>query len=133
MKKKTIIEKKKRVGTKVKPKLKSKKKLVRRGSSKAAGSLAKKVIIHSSQGLHARPAVLFVQVASRFKCSVRVKRGREEVDGKSIMGVLTLAASRGSTIQITAKGPDADEALQALEYLVSHREMPEIVTVVKHR
>jgi phosphotransferase system HPr (HPr) family protein len=95
--------------------------------------LTRKVCIHSRQGLHARPAALFVQVASRFKSEIRVKKGKEEVDGKSIMGLLTLAASRGSLIILTAKGPDAEEALSVLEQLVSHHEVPAIVNVVRHK
>lgn len=95
--------------------------------------MKRKVCIHSRQGLHARPAALFVQVASRFKSEIRVKKGKEEVDGKSIMGLLTLAATRGSTIEVTAQGPDAEEALLTLEQLVAHHEVPTIVNVVKHR
>ncbi len=107
----------------------------KRKSSQPAGErfLTKKVCIHSRQGLHARPAALFVQVASRFKSAIRVKKGKEEVDGKSIMGLLMLAASRGSTIVVTAQGPDAEVALTTLEQLVSHHEVPAIVNVVKHR
>ncbi len=96
-------------------------------------SVKRKVIIHSQQGLHARPAALFVQVASRFKSRIWVKKGAEEVDGKSIMGLLMLAASRGTTIEVTAQGPDAEEALVALEQLVSHHEVPAIVNLVRHR
>ena len=92
-----------------------------------------KVHIGSRQGLHARPAALFVQVASRFKSSVRVRKGRREVDGKSIMGVLTLAAARGSSITVTAQGPDAREAAHALEQVLSHPDLPAVVHVVKHR
>ncbi|MCM8794606.1 MAG: HPr family phosphocarrier protein [Candidatus Omnitrophica bacterium] len=96
-------------------------------------SIRRKVVIHSRQGLHARPAALFVQIASRFKSDIRVKKGKEEVDGKSIMGLLTLAASRGTSIEVTAQGPDAEDALRALAQLVDCREVPAIVNVVKHR
>ena len=95
--------------------------------------LKKKLHIRSRQGLHARPAALFVQVANRFKSMIRVRKGRKEVDGKSIMGLLTLAASRGSTIEVTLKGSDAQDALYALEQLVSRSEPPAVVTVLKHR
>ena len=95
--------------------------------------LKKRLRIHNRQGLHARPAALFVRVANRFKSDVRVRKGRQEVDGKSIMGVLTLAAERGATIVVTVQGPDAKEALHALELLMAHHEMPAVVTVVKHR
>lgn len=95
--------------------------------------LKKKLRIHNRDGLHARPAALFVRIAGRYKATIRVRRGRNEVDGKSIMGVLTLAAGRGSSIELIAKGPDAQEALETLEQLLSHREMPTVVTVVRHR
>lgn len=55
------------------------------------------------------------------------------VDGKSIIGLLTLAASRGSFIEVTARGPDAQEMMQALEQVVSRAEPPAIVTILKHR
>ena len=95
--------------------------------------LKKKLHIRSRQGLHARPAALFAQVANRFKAAIRVKKGRREVDGKSIMGLLTLAAARGSAIEITIQGMDAEEALYALEQLVCRTEPPTVITVVRHR
>ena len=92
----------------------------------------KRMHIRSRSGLHARPAALFVQVANRFKSAVRVRKGRNEVDGKSIMGVLTLAAGRGTFIDVTAQGPDAQDALAALEQVIAHPEVPALVTVVRH-
>ncbi len=70
-------------------------------------------VVHPS-GLHARPAALFVQKAKQFHCRVTVKKGRKIVDGKSIMGLLTLAANTGARIVILAEGPDAEPALEAL-------------------
>ena len=75
-------------------------------------------IIHR-QGLHARPAALFVQLAKRFSSTITVKKGRKIVDGKSIMGLLTLAARKDSRIAIIADGPDAVEALEQLIELVT--------------
>lgn len=75
-------------------------------------------IIHR-QGLHARPAALFVQAAVRFKSRITVKKGRKIVDGKSIMGLLMLAAHQGSRIAIVAEGVDAQEALDHLSALVT--------------
>jgi phosphocarrier protein HPr len=66
--------------------------------------------IANSLGLHARAAAKFVHMAGGFVSSIRVARGGREVDGKSIMGLLLLAASRGSAIQISADGPDEREA-----------------------
>ena len=98
----------------------------------ASQLLRKRLHIRSRQGLHARPAALFVRVANRFKAIIRVRKGRQEVDGKSIMGLLTLAASRGSTIQVTAKGADAHEAMHALEQLICKTEPPAVITILRH-
>ncbi|MBI1992653.1 MAG: HPr family phosphocarrier protein [Candidatus Omnitrophica bacterium] len=75
-------------------------------------------VVHR-QGLHARPAALFVQLAKRFTSKVTVKKGRKIVDGKSIMGLLTLAAGPGTRIAIVTDGPDAEEALGRLIELVT--------------
>lgn len=75
-------------------------------------------VIHR-QGLHARPAALFVQLANRFASRVTVRKGRKSVDGKSIMGLLTLAAKQGSRVSIVVEGPDAHEALTQLCHLVT--------------
>jgi phosphocarrier protein HPr len=69
-------------------------------------------------GIHARAAAKFVHLATRFKARVRVARDGREMDGKSIMGILLLAAARGTTIQITADGTDEDDAVAALSGLV---------------
>jgi len=75
-------------------------------------------VVHR-QGLHARPAALFVQAAKRFVSRVTVKKGRKIVDGKSIMGLLTLAAGSGARISIVIDGPDAAAALEQLAELVT--------------
>lgn len=69
-------------------------------------------------GLHARAAAKFVHMAGRFASKILVARGGREVDGKSIMGLLLLAASRGSSIRISADGPDEADAIGALCALV---------------
>lgn len=74
--------------------------------------------ILNALGLHARAAAKFVHIAGRFAAHVRVARGDREVDGKSIMGLLLLAAAQGSTIRITADGPDEADAIAALCSLV---------------
>lgn len=76
------------------------------------------LIIQNRLGLHARPAALFVQMANRFKSGIEVQKGKETVNGKSIMGILTLAAGRGSQITIHATGPDADKAVSNLVKLI---------------
>ena len=69
-------------------------------------------------GLHARAAAQMVKTANRFASETRVKSGDREVNGKSIMGILTLAAGQGSLIIVTAEGPDEKEALTALGELI---------------
>jgi phosphocarrier protein HPr len=76
------------------------------------------VPIGNSLGLHARAAAKFVHAASGFQSRIRVARGDREIDGKSIMGLLLLAASRGSVITISAAGVDETNALEALRALV---------------
>ncbi len=75
-------------------------------------------VVHR-QGLHARPAALFVQLAKRFTSKVTVRKGRKVVDGKSIMGILTLAANKDARISITTDGPDAADALERLSELLT--------------
>jgi phosphocarrier protein HPr len=77
------------------------------------------VAITNDLGLHARAAAKFVHTAGRFTSRVRVARGGREMDGKSIMGLLLLAAARGSSITISADGPDESDALAALAALVA--------------
>lgn len=81
--------------------------------------LQRTVSVVHRQGLHARPAALFVQTAKRFECRVTVKKGRKIVDGKSIMGLLTLAAHAGARIVVMTEGTDAAEALDELSRLVT--------------
>ncbi len=77
------------------------------------------ITIFHRQGLHARPAALFVQLAKRFSSRVTVKKGRKIVDGKSIMGLLTLAANRSARIVIMTEGSDSIEALDRLCQLMT--------------
>lgn len=76
------------------------------------------VVIRNKHGLHARPAAEFVKVANRFSAEVWVAKEDLEVSGKSIMGVMMLAAEHGSTLAIRAAGEDAEAALDALATLV---------------
>jgi phosphocarrier protein HPr len=82
---------------------------------------AQKVPIVNKYGLHARPAAEFVKLATRFRSEVWVSKDEVEVSGKSIMGVMMLAAEHGSEILIRVAGEDADEALSALVQLVESR------------
>ncbi len=74
--------------------------------------------IRNKLGLHARPAMAFVDLANRFQSDVRVRKGGQVVDGKSIMQMLLLAATQGTKLTIEADGPDAREACTALDALV---------------
>ncbi len=76
------------------------------------------VTIRNRLGLHARPAGEFVKVASKFNSNVTVSKGELEVNGKSIMGVMTLAAECGSKVTVRADGEDAESAVEALAELL---------------
>ena len=84
--------------------------------------IKKSLIIKNKQGLHARPAALFVQIANKFDSKIRVVKGKRVVNGKSIMGILTLAAQKGSKISIEAEGEDAEIAIQELEKILNSDE-----------
>ena len=77
------------------------------------------VTVKNQLGMHARAAAKFVHLATRFEAKVRVALDRREMDGKSIMGILLLAAARGSTLTISADGVDEAEAVDALSALVA--------------
>jgi len=83
----------------------------------------KKIIVKNRQGLHARPAALFVQIANKFDSRITVKRDKEAVNGKSIMGILMLGAEKGSAIIIEAEGDDALKAVEELERIVLSEEI----------
>jgi phosphocarrier protein HPr len=84
--------------------------------------LKKKIVVSNKQGLHARPAALFVQIANKFDSRVTVSRDAEKVNGKSIMGILMLGAENGSVIEIEVEGKDAPQVLEELEKLVTQEE-----------
>ncbi|AHG90663.1 phosphocarrier, HPr family [Gemmatirosa kalamazoonensis] len=79
------------------------------------------VRILNKNGLHARPAAEIVKAASKFKSDITISREDIEVNGKSIMGVMMLAAECGATITLRAQGPDADDAIAAIASLVAHK------------
>jgi phosphotransferase system HPr (HPr) family protein len=78
----------------------------------------KKFVIQNKLGLHARPAALFVQTANRFKSDIEVRKGRQKVDGKSIMGIMMLAVGSDSAITVRTHGPDAEEAMAEITKLI---------------
>jgi phosphotransferase system HPr (HPr) family protein len=83
--------------------------------------LDKTVTIRNKLGLHARAAVKFVNLANRFGASVKIVKGGDEIDGKSILGILTLAATQGTSIRLVIAGKDEEAAMAALCELIANR------------
>jgi phosphocarrier protein len=83
--------------------------------------LDKTVTIRNKLGLHARAAVKFVNLANRFGASVKIIKDGDEIDGKSILGILTLAATQGTTIRLLTAGKDEEAAMAALVELIANR------------
>ena len=83
------------------------------------GRMEREVRVVNRAGMHARPAAEFVKIAGRFSAEITVEKDGLEVNGKSIMGVLMLAAEQGSRLRLTAQGIDAAQALEALAELVN--------------
>ncbi|MGM0677503.1 HPr family phosphocarrier protein [Ectothiorhodospira marina] len=81
----------------------------------------REVEIINKLGMHARAAAKFVNLASSYAAELEVEKGSRRVNGKSIMGIMMLAASRGTTVRLIAEGEDADDALDALEGLIGDR------------
>jgi phosphocarrier protein len=83
--------------------------------------VTREVVIQNRYGLHARPAAMFVKTSNRFKSEVWVEKDGEEVNGKSIMGLMMLAAGHGSKLKVSASGSDAEKFLEEIEQLVAKR------------
>jgi len=86
-----------------------------------AGSVTKELVVSNKLGIHARPAAMFVKIANRFACDIFVEKDGEQVNGKSIMGLMMLAAGPGSKLTIEAKGTDASDAVSELEMLMKNK------------
>lgn len=84
-------------------------------------SLRRDLVLLNKYGMHVRPAGLFAKVASRYKADVQVEKDGTTVSGKSIMAMMTLEAGCGSTLRVTATGPQAKDVLDALEALVARK------------
>ena len=87
----------------------------------ASGKIKKEVLIQNKLGLHARPAAMFVRIANKHKADIWVEKEGEHVNGKSIMGLMMLAAGQGTKLLISAEGADAEGAIQELEQLIEKR------------
>ena len=83
--------------------------------------LSRDVRVANRLGLHARAAAKFVHLASRFQSQVKVSKGSQTIDGKSIMGIMMLAAGKGTMLEVCAEGADAEQALDALCRLIEDR------------
>jgi len=79
--------------------------------------MTKDFLVSNKLGIHARPAAMFVRTANRFNCEILVEKDGEKVNGKSIMGLMMLAAGPGSKLTVYAQGQDASQALAELEAL----------------
>jgi phosphocarrier protein HPr len=82
------------------------------------GSIEREFVISNQYGIHARPAALFVKAANRFDADVTVEKNGNRVSGKSIMGLMTLEAARGTRIRIIIEGPEAAQAMDELQALI---------------
>src|SRR5271170_1988011 len=83
--------------------------------------LVRDLVVGNKLGLHARPAAMFVRVANRFSSDILVEKDGEEINGKSIMGLMLLAAGCGSRLKITVTGTDSNEMVKALEELIARK------------
>jgi phosphocarrier protein len=88
------------------------------GREERVRKIEKDLTIPNRLGLHARPAAMFVRIASRYRSEIWVSKEGEEVNGKSIMGLMMLAAGQGSKLHVRCEGPDADKAMEEIEALV---------------
>jgi phosphocarrier protein HPr len=90
-------------------------------NKESGASVERELIVGNKLGLHARPAAMFVRVANRFSSDILVEKDGEEINGKSIMGLMLLAAGCGSRLKVTCTGADATEMVQALEELIARK------------
>jgi phosphocarrier protein len=84
-------------------------------------TMTKDFLVSNKLGIHARPAAMFVKTANRFVCDIFVEKDGEKVNGKSIMGLMMLAAGPGSTLTVHAEGEDATQALAEIETLIKRK------------
>ena len=89
--------------------------------SPATSALTKELVVQNKMGIHARPAAMIVRITNKFKCDVFVEKEEEQVNGKSIMGLMMLAAGKGSKVKFIATGADAAAMLGELEALFNRK------------
>ncbi|MFL6569858.1 MAG: HPr family phosphocarrier protein [Chthoniobacterales bacterium] len=96
--------------------------LINRNKPAASGNrIEKEVTIVNRLGMHARPAAMFVRIASRYRSEVWVEKDGEQINGKSIMGLMMLAAGQGSKLKLCCEGADAAKAVEELEQLIADK------------
>lgn len=83
--------------------------------------IIRELVVVNKLGVHARPAAMFVKIASKFECDIMVEKDGEEVNGKSIMGLMMLAAGPGSRLKVHASGSDAQQAVSELDALLRRK------------
>ena len=91
------------------------------GKRSASGKVQKEVTILNKLGLHARPAAMFVRVANKHRAEIWVEKDGEQVNGRSIMGLMMLGAGQGTKLILSAEGADAAKAIRELELLIEKR------------
>ena len=89
--------------------------------SPASPQIIKELVVQNKMGIHARPAAMIVRITNKFKAEVFVEKDEEQVNGKSIMGLMMLAAGRGSKVKFLASGEDAPQMLAELEALFARK------------
>lgn len=95
--------------------------LARKNPSEEGNKLTKEITILNRLGLHARPSAMFVKVCNRYKCDIWIEKDGEQVNGKSIMGLMMLAAGQGSKLRVTCTGHDAAKAIEEIEALIARK------------
>ena len=90
-------------------------------NKETGASVVRELIVGNKLGLHARPAAMFVRVANRYSSDILVEKDGEEINGKSIMGLMLLAAGCGSRLKVTCTGSDSGDMVQALEELIARK------------
>jgi phosphocarrier protein HPr len=87
----------------------------------AAATIVRELVVANKVGIHARPAAMFVKIASRFEAEIFLEKDGERINGKSIMGLLMLAAGPGCKLTLEVSGSDADQAVKEIEELFANK------------
>jgi phosphocarrier protein len=95
--------------------------MIAKKTTEAHNALTRDLRVTNKLGIHARPAAMFVKTANRFSCDIFVEKDGEKVNGKSIMGLMMLAAGPGSKVTVSAHGHDAHQALAEIETLINRK------------